>query len=174
MSCPQLFYKEPRERLLFYFISFIMQRTWNLAQINIGRMIGVNIDDPIMKTFADRLEEVNALAEGSKGFVWRLKDESNNATHLNPYGDDRIIVNLSVWETMDDLMEFVFKGKHSEVLRKRKDWFENFGKPYTCFWYVRAGQVPSVQEAVQRLDHLQKNGPSEHAFDFKTRYPEPV
>jgi hypothetical protein len=159
-----------------FFIFYLsnMERKWNLAQINIARMIGVNMNDPVMNTFVERLEEVNALAEGSRGFVWRLKDETNNATSINPYGDDRIIVNLSVWETMEDLMDFVFKGKHSDVMRRRKEWFENFGKPFTCFWYVPAGHAPSVNEAMERLEHLQQNGPSEHAFDFKTRFPEPA
>ena len=147
--------------------------TWHLAQINIGKIVGVNINDPVMKTFVDQLEEINALAEGSKGFVWRLKDEHNNATNINPFGDNRIIVNMSVWESMDDLTNYIFKGRHAEVMRNRKAWFENFGKPYTAFWYVRAGHVPTVTEAIERLTHLQDNGPSAFAFDFKTRFPKP-
>jgi hypothetical protein len=150
-----------------------MNTTWYLAQINIGKMTGVNINDPVMKTFVAQLDEVNSLAEGSKGFVWRLKDENNNATNINPFGDERIIVNMSVWETFEDLSEFIFKGRHAEVLRQRKEWFVNFGKPYTAFWYVPAGHSPSVQEAIQRLTFLQENGPTSFAFDFKTRFPKP-
>ena len=81
---------------------------------------------------------------------------------------------MSVWETMDDLKAFVFKGRHAEVLRNRKEWFAQFGKPYSAFWYVRAGQVPTVEEAVERLDYLQKNGSSEFAFDYKNIFPPPM
>jgi hypothetical protein len=151
-----------------------MTNNWHLAQINIGKIVGIDINDAVMKTFVDQLEEVNALAEGSPGFIWRLKDDNNNATNFNPYGDNRIIVNLSVWETIEHLLVFVFKGRHAEVLRNRKAWFENFGKPFTAFWYVPAGHTPTVDEAVARLDHLQKNGPTEFAFDFKTRFPRPA
>jgi len=151
-----------------------MNNHWYLAQINVGRIAGVDMNDPIMKTFVDQLDEVNALAEGSKGFVWRLKDENNNATAFNPFNDNRIIVNISVWETFEDLQEYLFKGRHAEVLRNRKEWFVNFGKPYTAFWYVPAGHIPSVEEAIERLEFLQKNGPSAYVFDFKTRFPKPA
>ena len=87
-----------------------MDTNWHLAQVNIARMIGVNIDDPIMSKFVAQLDEVNALAEGSPGFVWRLKDDSNNATSINPYNDNQIIVNLSVWQTLEDLRKFVYSG----------------------------------------------------------------
>jgi len=87
-----------------------MDTNWHLAQLNIARMIGVNIDDPIMSKFVAQLDEVNALAEGSPGFVWRLKDDSNNATSINPYNDNQIIVNLSVWQTLEDLRKFVYSG----------------------------------------------------------------
>lgn len=89
------------------------QTSWHLAQINIGRIVGQTIDDPVMAKFVSQLDEVNALAEGSPGFVWRLKDEGNNATNFNPYNDNRIIVNLSVWETFEDLIKFVYQGRHA-------------------------------------------------------------
>ena len=147
---------------------------WHLAQINIGKIVGASINDPVMKTFVDQLEEINALAEGSKGFIWRLKDETNNATNLNPFGDNRIIVNMSVWGSMDDLTNYIFKGRHAEVMRNRKAWFENFGKPYTAFWYVSVGHIPTVEEAIERLNHLQEKGPTSFAFDFKTKFPKPA
>ncbi len=147
--------------------------TWHLAQINIARIIGVNIDDPVMKTFVDQLDEVNALAEGSKGFVWRLKDDNNNATAFNPFNDDRIIVNMSVWETYEDLQAFVYKGRHAEVLKNRRLWFVNFGQPFTAFWHIPAGSIPTVSEAIERLTHLQQHGPTAFAFDVKNRFPTP-
>jgi hypothetical protein len=148
-------------------------KTWHLAQLNIAKIIGENINDPVMEKFVAQLDEVNALAEGSPGFVWRLKDESNNATHLRPYQDDRIIVNLSVWETLGDLIEFVYRGRHAEVLRNRRDWFVNFGKPFVALWYVPSDKIPTVEEAMERLQSLQTQGPTPFAFDFKTKFPQP-
>ncbi len=144
-----------------------------LAQINIGRIKGVTINDPVMKEFVDNLERVNSLAETSKGFVWRLKDESNNATNLNPYNDEQVIINISVWETIEDLETYVYKTFHTDFLRRRKEWFQTYGKAYTAMWWVPSGQFPSIQEAVEKLDLLQKNGASADVFDFKKRFPKP-
>jgi hypothetical protein len=146
---------------------------WHLAQINIAQMIGNTINDPVMEKFVAQLDEINALAEGSPGFVWRLKDDGNNATAFNPYNDDRIIINMSVWRSLEDLMTFVFRGRHAEVLRSRREWFVNFGKPFTAMWYIPAGHTPTVEEATQRLESLQKNGPTSFAFDYKTRFSAP-
>ena len=148
----------------------MINKGWHLAQINVAKIIGENISDPVMKKFVDQLEEVNALAEGSPGFIWRLKDETNNATNLNPYDDQTIIVNMSVWESLEHLIKFVYHGRHAEVLRKRREWFVDFGKPLTTLWYIPAGHVPTVGEAMERLKSLQENGPTFFAFDFKTKF----
>lgn len=141
-----------------------------LAQLNISRMISANIQDTLMADFVAQLDRINQLAESSKGFVWRLKDEGGNATSIQPFDDERIIVNMSVWESMDDLMEYVFKSAHSAVMRDRNKWFEKFGKASTVFWYIDEGHTPSLEEAKERLEYLQKNGASEYAFDFKNKY----
>jgi Domain of unknown function (DUF3291) len=138
-----------------------------IAQLNISKMIGVNIDDPIMKDFVAQLDEINLLGEESKGFVWRLKSDEGNATSYNPYNDDRIIVNFTVWETADDLKDFVYNTAHRLVMKDRKKWFENLGQPSYVLWYVDADKMPTIDEAVERLTYLQKNGPSLYAFDFK-------
>ena len=140
---------------------------YHLAEINIARMKGVSLEDPIMKEFVDNIESVNNLAESSAGFVWRLKDENDNATAMNPYNDEQVIINVSVWETKETFENFVYKTFHSDFLRKRKDWFLQFGKAHTAMWWIEAGQVPTIEEAANRLDFLQKNGASEFAFDFK-------
>jgi len=140
----------------------------HVAQINVGKIIGTGIDDPVMEKFVAQLDEVNAIADGSKGFVWRLKDENNNAVSLNPFGDEKILINMSVWETIEDLEAYVYSGRHLEVLRKRRDWFVKFGQVFVALWYIQAGHIPTVEEARERLDYLQKNGPTPYAFDFKT------
>src|SRR5215467_9684073 len=100
----------------------------HLAQFNIGRMQGA-LEDQVMQGFVARLDEINALADGSPGFVWRLQTDAGNATYLRPYDDERIIVNMSVWETVEDLKNFVYRSRHSELLRSRQDWFEKLEIP---------------------------------------------
>lgn len=148
---------------------------WHIAQLNIARMLGKNIDDPVMAEFVAQLDNINALAEQSKGFIWRLKSGDGNATSYNPYGDERIIINFSVWQTPEDLKDFVFKSAHTTVMRDRKKWFENFGQAYYVVWNVPAGYIPSLEEAISRLECLQQNGSTDYAFDLKNIFkPESV
>jgi len=146
---------------------------YQIAEINIAKMNGVNINDPIMKEFVDNLDKVNAVAENSEGFVWRLKDESNNSTNLNPYNDEQVIINISVWENIETLENFIYKTFHTDFLKRRKEWFKTFGKAYTAMWWMPKGQFPTIQEAVDKLDYLQKNGSSNIVFDFKNKFPQP-
>ena len=142
----------------------------HLAQINIARMKGA-FEDPVMAGFAARLEELNALADGSDVFVWRLQGGEGNATYLRPFDDDRIIVNMSVWETVEDFRKFVFESPHAELLRQRREWFEKLETPITVLWWVPAGHIPSMDEAKKRLAHLQEHGPTPFAFSFRTIFP---
>jgi hypothetical protein len=139
-------------------------KDYHLAQLNIAKMIGENINDPVMAEFTGMLDAVNEIAEQSNGFVWRLKDES---TDFNPFHDKQIIVNFSVWEDVESLKNFVFNGLHLEVLKRKKEWFKSFGKAYYVLWYVPKGYIPTLEEAIQRLNHLQEQGASSYAFDFK-------
>ena len=136
-------------------------------------MRGVNLDDPIMKDFKDNLDRVNELAEASKGFVWRLKDDSNNAASFDPYDDEQIIVNVSVWETVAALENFTYRTFHSGFIRRKKEWFEKFGKAYFALWWIPAGEIPTIQQCISRLALLQEYGPSEDAFTFKHAFPPP-
>jgi len=142
----------------------------HVAQVNIGRM-RASLEDPMMSGFVARLDEINALADGSPGFVWRLQTEAGNATYLRPYDDERILINLSVWETVEDLRDFVYGGNHAEVLRQRGDWFEKLEAPVVALWWVPAGHVPSIDEAKKRLAHLQERGPTPFAFSFRELFP---
>jgi hypothetical protein len=139
----------------------------HIAQLNISRMIGVSINDNIMKDFVAQLDEINLLGEQSEGFVWRLKSDEGNATSYNPYNDDRIIVNFTVWETAEHLKNFVYNTAHRLVMKDRKKWFETLGQPSYVLWYIAAGSIPNLADAVERLAYLQTNGSSSYAFDFK-------
>ena len=144
--------------------------TFHIAQVNIGRMKG-ELDGPVMAGFVARLDEINALADRSEGFVWRLQTPAGNATYLRPYDDNRILVNLSVWKTVEDLKNYVYKTAHAELLRQRAEWFEKFEGAYVALWWVPAGHIPSVDEAKKRLAHLDEHGPSQFAFTFRTIHP---
>ena len=143
---------------------------YQLAQLNIARMVGVDINDPIMIDFVTQLDAVNEIAEKSDGFIWRLKDESGNATGLNPFDDVQMIVNMSVWEDIAALERFVFNDQLLEVMRRRREWFQRFGKAFMVLWWVPEGHQPTLEEAKERLEYLQNNGATAYAFDFKNSY----
>ena len=144
---------------------------YHVAQINIGRVLAP-LDDPMMEGFVSRLDELNAIADRSPGFVWRLQTSAGNATYFRPYPeDDRILMNMSVWETVEDLKNYVYHTVHTELLRQRHKWFEKFAGNYTTLWWVPAGRIPGIDEAKKRLAHLDAHGPTQFAFTFKTVFP---
>jgi heme-degrading monooxygenase HmoA len=138
-----------------------------LAQINIARALAP-LDSPQLAEFVGQLDAINALADGSPGFVWRLQTEAGNAAYLRPYDDDRVLVNMSVWRSLDELRAFVYKSAHTGVMRRREEWFSRFGATYQALWWVPPGHRPSVDEAKARLAHLEAHGPTALAFTFKT------
>jgi hypothetical protein len=146
-----------------------VQMNYHLAQINIGR-IKAPLDSPVMAEFVENLDPINLLAEKSDGFIWRLKDESNNASSIRVYDDDFMIVNLSVWKDIESLFKFVYQSNHTEIFKKRRGWFEQLKEMHMALWYVSAGQVPTVAEAVERLDFLRRNGETPHSFTFKSKF----
>jgi hypothetical protein len=139
--------------------------TFQLAQVNIGQARG-EMTDPVMAGFVNRLAEINALADASPGFVWRLQTEDGDATAVRPYADTRILINLSVWADLASLRLYVYRSPHASVMRSRRDWFERFDRVYAALWWVPAGHRPTVAEAIQRLSHLEQHGPTAHSFTF--------
>jgi len=147
--------------------------THHIAQINIGRM-RAPLESPIMADFAAQLDAINALAEGSPGFVWRLTGAGNDATSLRPFEDNFIIVNMSVWESLDGLRAYVYKSAHTAAMRRRREWFEQFDGAYVALWWVEAGHIPTVGEAKERLMHLGVHGPTAEVFTFKQPFAPPI
>jgi hypothetical protein len=132
------------------------------------------MDSAIMHGFASRLDEINALADGAPGFVWRLQESSGNATGLRPFaGDDTLLINMSVWETLETLRHYVYRTAHAELLRDRHLWFEKLAAVYVALWWVPAGQIPTVEEAKERLAHLETHGPTAYAFTFQRVFEAP-
>ncbi len=145
---------------------------YNLAQVNVAKM-NAEIEDPIMSGFVQRLEEINALADLSKGFVWRFETDEGNAIYLRPFDDTRILFNMSVWETVDDLRNYVYASKHLELLKSKNDWFTKLSEAYLALWWVEKGRIPSVEEALEKLDLIKMSGSSPEAFTFSKPYPKP-
>jgi hypothetical protein len=143
---------------------------YHLAQFNVARM-AAPLDSPQMADFVAWLEPMNALADGSPGFVWRLQTDSGDATSIRPFDDERIMVNLSLWESMQDLWDFAYASRHLEALRRRREWFERVATAYMALWWVPAGSIPSVDEAKQRLERLDRDGPGPDAFTFNAPSP---
>jgi hypothetical protein len=145
--------------------------SWQLAQLNVGRILAP-LDTPQLADFVNQLDEINALAEASPGFVWRLVGNGGNATDVRPDNDPDLLVNMSVWTSAEALFDYVYKSMHTKVMARRREWFHKI-EVFQVLWWVPAGHRPSVAEAMERLQLLRDRGPSPEAFTFKQRYPAP-
>jgi len=150
-----------------------MSGGWHLAQINVARLVAPE-GDARVQGFFDALERVNALADASPGFVWRLQDgEGAGATAIQATVDPQLIVNLSVWTDADALFAFVYRSGHTPVMAQRRGWFERPAGAYQALWWIPAGDLPTVNDGLSRLWHLDRFGPTPLAFTFKARFPAP-
>jgi heme-degrading monooxygenase HmoA len=145
---------------------------YRIAQLNIGT-VRYPLESAEMHGFVSALDEINALAESSPGFRWRLTGDGNDATSLRPYDDDRIIVNMSVWDNLETLKNYVYNSAHTDYLRRRKEWFAAMRDAYTVLWWIPEGHTPTVAEAVERLEHLRAHGSTPYAFAFREPHPAP-
>lgn len=144
---------------------------YELAQLNIAVM-KEPLESPAMAEFVANLDRINALADGSPGFVWRLQTEAGDATALRPFGADTL-VNMSVWTDLGALRQFVYRSAHGEVMRRRAEWFEHLWEAYLVLWWVPSGHRPTLAEAKARLDAFRRAGPSVDGFDFRNPFPPP-
>lgn len=134
--------------------------------------MNADLDDPVMSGFVQRLDEINRLADDSKGFVWRFQSAEGDATYLRPFEDKRILFNMSVWETLEDLRNYVYTSRHVELLKSKASWFTKLSEAHLALWWIQKGHIPSVDEALEKL-RLKAKGPSLDAFTFARPYPEP-
>jgi hypothetical protein len=141
----------------------------HLAQLNVGRL-RAPLESPMIDDFRNNLDRINALAKASPGFVWRLQDESGNATGIKVFDDDLEIINLSVWESIEALADFAYRSGHVELLRRRREFFEAPTQPILCLRWISEGTIPTVEDALARLEHLRTHGPTPKAFTFRTRF----
>ncbi len=144
----------------------------HLAQMNVAHAVAP-MDDPQMADFMAQLDEINAMADDAPGFVWRLQSDSGNATDIIVTPDPSFLINMSVWESVEALFDYVYKTAHTKVMTRRRDWFRKHDGAYQVLWWVPAGHLPTPEEGLERLRHLTDHGPTPHAFSFKERFPAP-
>ena len=147
--------------------------TFHLAQCNVVKL-KAPLDSPLVADFVAALVPVNALADAAPGYVWRLKTDEGDATSIRVFADDQILLNMSVWESMEALADYVYRSAHKEVLRQRRRWANRFDGVQSAMWWIRAGTIPEPSEAVARLECLERVGPSEYAFTFQSRFDPPT
>jgi heme-degrading monooxygenase HmoA len=151
--------------------------SYHLAQVNVGRL-RAPLDSPVLADFVAALDPVNAAADGAPGFIWRLQTEDGNATSVRAFEWDAgssagVIVNLSVWDSVEALAAFVYSRPHRSVLRRRREWFEQMAEAYTALWWIRHGTTPTVSQAEEKVRHLRAHGPTPEAFTPRVHFPPP-
>jgi hypothetical protein len=144
-------------------------RAHDLAQLNVARFKAPP-GDPVLAEFMAALDPINAIADAAPGFVWRLQTDEGNATDIHAFDDDLMLVNMSVWESVEALADYVYSGPHLAIMRRRREWTTRLSEQHICLWWIPAGSIPSVEEATDRLEHLRDNGPTPHSFTFKKRF----
>ncbi|MGI9551502.1 MAG: DUF3291 domain-containing protein [Aurantibacter sp.] len=144
-------------------------KNYNLAQVNIAKMLAPT-DSPIMADFMNNLDRINALAEQSAGFIWRMKEENNNAMEIKVFDDDFIVINMSIWESIETLFDFTYRSQHVEIFKRKKEWFHKMSDMHMALWYIPSGHIPSTDEAKERLNYLNANGESPYAFTFRSEF----
>jgi heme-degrading monooxygenase HmoA len=136
---------------------------WHLAQLNVAAARW-NIDQPEMAGFVEQIAGINAMADASPGFVWRWTGQTD---------DPRLLVNFSVWESIEALKAFTYRSSHVTVFRDRARWFENAEIPNLVLWWVPVGHQPTLQESMARLKLFHDFGPTRGAFTFASAFDPP-
>jgi hypothetical protein len=145
---------------------------YHVAQCNIGRVV-TPLDSQQLAGFVEALEPVNRLADNAPGFVWQLQTEAGDATAIRAFEDDMLLLNMSVWQSIEALAEFTYRTPHRDVMRHRREWFERPADAYLVLWWVPAGTLPTVSDALDRLGTLRRDGPTAEAFTFGSPFPPP-
>ena len=144
-----------------------------LAQFNIAKAKGPT-DDPVMAGFMNNLDKINTLAEVSPGFVWRFQDETGSATEVKAFDDPSILLNLTIWESVEAFRDYVYKSDHASFMRRRREWFEPWNNgPVLVMWWIPEGTIPTIEESLKRLTMLEEKGSTREAFGFRETFDPP-
>lgn len=145
---------------------------WELAQFNLARAVDT-LESPALAGFVAELKRLNELADVSAGFVWRYEGHSADEPAAAADNDPQMLLNLSVWRSVQALYDYTYRGDHARQIARRKEWFEQTREPRLVLWWVPAGRRPTLQEGLARLQELRTRGPTSRAFTFKQRFPAP-
>ncbi len=145
---------------------------YQLAQINVAKAVA-EMDADVMQGFVSRLEEINALADKSPGFVWRLQSEDGDATSINVFDDALMLINISVWDSIESLKAFVYRSVHVELIQDREAWFNKMIMAHQALWWIPAGHIPSEEAGKEKLAYIRDHGPTPEAFTFGRPFPQP-
>jgi hypothetical protein len=138
---------------------------FQLAQINVAQA-KAEMDTDAMSRFVSRLDEINQIADKSPGFIWRLQSDDGDATSIRVFDDPLLLVNMSVWDSVEALKTFVYKSLHVELIRDREAWFNKLGTAHQALWWIPHGHIPTTREAEEKLEHIRQHGASQEAFTF--------
>ncbi|MEO0668590.1 MAG: DUF3291 domain-containing protein [Pseudomonadota bacterium] len=141
-----------------------------LAEFNIG-ILKYDWDDPRVADFAGNLDRVYDIARRSPGYVWQMENEDMEAAQLDVQGvlggNPRTASTLSVWQDVESFRHFVFQTVHKQFCDRKAEWYDVAEQgTRLVMWWVPEGHIPTVKEAVERLSHLDAQGPSDHAFGW--------
>lgn len=150
-----------------------MTNAFHLAQLNVARL-RMPLDSPELADFVAWLEPINAIADAAPGFVWRLQTEGGDATSIRVFDDEMIVVNMSVWSSPEALTDYVYRSQHKDVFARRTEWFERIDEAYLVCWWTPAADIPTIEEAVRRLELLRASGPTADAFTLKAPFAAPA
>ncbi|WP_211366232.1 DUF3291 domain-containing protein [Pseudonocardia kunmingensis] len=141
----------------------------HLAQVNVARL-RAPVDDPSMREFAAGIDSIHCLAAASPGFVWQLRTDDGHGICVQPGEGGPVFVNLTVWRDYEALHAFTYRTAHAAFLKRRSRWFAATPQPSTALWWLPAGTVPAVDDALRRLRHLRTYGPTARAFSLRRRF----
>lgn len=145
---------------------------YHLAQVNIALAKG-EMDTELMNGFVSRLDEINEKADKAEGFIWRLQTDDGDSTAIRVFDKPLLLVNMSVWESIDTLKNFVYTSAHVELIRDRQAWFHKFVDAHQALWWIPQGHIPTTEEAKEKLEYIQKHGSTAKAFHFGKPFPMP-
>ena len=145
---------------------------YNIAEFNVARA-RYELHHEAMKDFMDNRDYINSLATKSKGYVWHQEDDSEDEAGIRTYDDPLIVVNMSVWESLEDLYEYAYRGDHQSFFTRRSEWFHKSDEATMVLWWVPKGKIPTPEDGMRKLETLRAQGPSQEAFSMRKRFPKP-
>ena len=152
-------------------MQLLSPQSFHLAQVNVAKL-RAPLDHPDMADFVAQIRDINAIADADPGFVWRLRAEgADDATEIRAFDDEFVLITLTVWRSLEALSNYVYRGGHASIMRDRRRWFIKTNQPILALWWIPQGQVPTVEEAKTRLEHLQQHGSTPYAFSFHQSFP---